>query len=640
MTLFKQMATAISLIIVLLLATVMGINYQSAKKDMIQSLYETTVNNISTLTAKLAEASSDSATLVSTIDAEFDSGYYKMIDFKSNDGKSDYKQLDNKPVKDVPLWFVNFTAIDLPPVSSDVSSGWDMIGVVSVSSDTGVVYRALYKMFIKLSYLFVTFLGIGLLALYSMLHFILKPLYRVQNQAEAILKNEFIIQKELPYTTEFKDVVSGMNAMVGKVEEIFKKGNEAAQRNKELLYNDPTTKLFNRRYLMLKLPDLIKLENKTNGGTIIFIALSGAEALNQALGRRKADDIFLEIANGFNDVCKKFEDRVIARVNGTEFTLMLPDCESDEARDIARRINNRFDELIKEDELNAEAVNIHVGLYRYKPSVSVPDLLTRADNALLHAKADEHGNTYLYEEKDEEHAMGKEMWRAIIEESIENNYFSLRFWPTLNAKTKKVNHKVMTFTIDGGVDKQYIYGDFIAPAINLGLVSKMYIVALKDLITVQHEELDGSICSIRLSNEFIKDPKAYDELSALFEKYAKILKFKLSFEVSDSFAINNTLAVKEYVKLFSKYGIGFGINSFTGESGDFAYLKQLTPEFLKADCAFLLDQSQDSMNALQIVTDALGIEIIATFVKNQEQLDKLLAMHINSVQGPVTDSIK
>ncbi len=639
MTLFKQMALAISLIIIFLLATVMVINYQSAKKDIIQSLYETTVNNISTLTTKLAEASSDSALLTSTIDAEFDSGYYKMIDFKSNDGKSDYKQIDNKAIKDVPSWFVNFSSIELDSVSSDVSSGWDMIGTVTVLGDTGVVYRALYKMLIKLSYLFIVSLSIALIILSGMLHFILKPLSRIRDQAEAILRNEFIIQEKMPFTTEFKDVVNGMNAMVSKVEEIFKKGNEAAQRNKELMYNDPITKLFNRRYLMLKLPDLIKVENKANGGIIMFIALGGAEILNQTLGRRKADDIFLEIANEFHDICKKFEDRVIARVNGTEFTLMLPDCEADEAREIAKSIQEKFAQLIITEELPLKDVYINIGIYKYKPTVSIADLLTRADNALSQAKADEKDNIYLYEEKDDEHALGKEQWREIIEESINKNYFSLKFWPTLNAKTKQVNHKVMTFTIDGGVSKKYFYGDFIAPAINLGLVSKMYLVALKDLITAQHEELNGSTCSIRLSNEFIKDTQAYYELSSLFEKHIKTLKFKLSFEVSDSFAINNTLAVKEYVNLFSKHNIGFGINSFTGESKDFTYLKQLTPAFLKADCAFLLDQSQDSMGALQVVTDSLGIEIIATFVKTQEELDKLFAMHINSVQGPITDKL-
>lgn len=640
MTLFKQMALAISIIIVVMLGAVMAINYQSSKKDMLQSLYETTVNNISALTSKLAESGGDEALITSTIDSEFDSGYFKMIHYKSNDGNFNYQQIDNKPPRDVPQWFIKFSSIEVQSVSSDVSSGWNMMGVVSVQGDTGVVYKALYKMFIKLSYLFLISVVVAQIALYTMLHFILKPLYRVQNQAEAIIRNEFIIQQELPYTTEFKDVVVGMNAMVKKVEDIFNKGNEAAKRNRELLYNDPTTKLFNRRYLMLKLPDLIKAENKTDGGTIIFIALSGAEVLNQVLGRRKADDMFLALGEAFNEVCKKFENKVVARVNGTEFTLMLPDCEANEGVDVAQKINTQFEKLLEENELNSSDVFINIGLYRYSPTTNIGELLTKADNALSHAKASENGNTYLYEEKDSNNAMGKEQWREVIEESISKNYFSLKFWPTLNANTKLIDHKVMTFTIDGGQDKRYFYGDFIAPAINLGLVTKMYTVALKDLLTVKHSELEGSTCSIRLSNEFIKDPKGIKELSSLFEKHAKVLNFKLSFEVPDSFAINNTILVKSFVDLFAKYGFGFGINSFTGESSDFAYLKLLNPEFLKADCAFLLDQSEDSMSALQVITDSLGIEIIATFVKDKEQLEKLQSMHIKTVQGPVTDTIK
>ncbi len=639
MTLFKQIGLVVSFIIIVMLGAIMIINYKSAKQDMIQSLYETTANNISTLSNNLADASEDYALLVTTIDAEFDSGYYQKIEYISNDAKSDYVQVDNDLVEGVPLWFVRFTDIKLQSVSSDVSSGWNMAGVVHVTGDVGIVYKALYKMFINLLYVFVVSVVSAQIVLSVLLHFVLKPLYRVQRQAEAILKNEFLIQEKIPFTTEFRDVVYGMNAMVKKVEEIFNKGNEAAQRNKELLYNDPTTKLFNRRYLMLKLSDLIKLENKANGGTIIFIALSGAEVLNQQLGRKKADDMFFELGDIFNDVCRKYDSKVIARVNGTEFTLMIPDCDAGDAKEMALRISSRFEELIAFNKLDAKEVFIVLGLYRYKPTVTISELLTRADNALSQAKVDDNTNICLYEEKDDENAMGKEQWREIIEDSISNNYFSLRFWPTLNAKTKSLDHNVMTFTIDGGENKRFFYGDFIAPAINLGLVSRMYIVTLHDLITTRHEELDGSVCSIRLSNDFIKDSDAFDELRTLFKKYAKTLNFKLSFEVTDSFAINNTIVVKSFVTLFAKYDFGFGVNSFTGESNDFTYLKELNPKFIKADCAFLLDQSKDSMSALQVITDSLGIEIVATFVKTTDELEQLQAMHINSIQGPVTDLI-
>jgi len=639
MTLFKQMALVVSFIIITILSGVMYINYTSAKQDMITSLYETTVNNISTLTNNLADAGDDTVLLSSIIDSEFDSGYYKLIAFTSTDGEFSYKQEDRDSVEGVPAWFVNSTSIKLEVVSADVSSGWNIIGEVKVAGDTAIVYKALYKMFIKLLYLFAMFVTIALIILSVMLHFILKPLKLIQNQAESILKNEFVIQKNEPYTSEFKEVVKGMNAMVKKVEDIFTKANEAAQRNRELLYNDPVTKLFNRRYLMLKLPDLIKLENRTEGGTILFIALSSVELINKSIGNRDTNKILLEVAERLKEITKKFDDRIVARVNSTEFILMLPDCEADEASDISHQINKRFDILIEQHQLQSDSIFINIGLYRYKPSTSLADLLTRADSALSNAKAAETVNTYLYEEKDDENALGKEQWRNILEESIKQNYFNLKFYPTLNMKSKNIEHKAMTFTINDGENKHYFYGDFIAPAINLGLVSKMYIIALKKLITTQQKELNNTLCSIRLSNEFIKDTGAYNELSSLFAKHAKTLKFKLYFEVSDSFAVNNTQTVKNFVELFAKYNFGFGINSFTGESNDYAYLKVLNPAFIKADVPFLLDQSQDSMSALQVIMDSLSVDIIASSVGTKEELDKLKALHIAIVQGPITDKI-
>jgi EAL domain-containing protein (putative c-di-GMP-specific phosphodiesterase class I) len=156
---------------------------------------------------------------------------------------------------------------------------------------------------------------------------------------------------------------------------------------------------------------------------------------------------------------------------------------------------------------------------------------------------------------------------------------------------------------------------------------------------MQHTELNGTTCSIRLSNEFLKDTKAFEALSTLFYLYAKKLGFKLYFEVADSFAIHNTATVKGFVELFKEYEFGFGINAFTGDSHDFTYLKELNPKFIKADVSFLLDQTEESMNSLEVITKSLGIEIIASFVKEQEELLALQKLHIYKVQGPITDNI-
>lgn len=633
------MALALSVLIIIILGSVFALNYQSAKENMIESLYETTVNNIATLTNNLAATEGEEATIATIIDAAFDSGYYKFIEYSSNQDAFTYKQLNTRPINGVPAWFVEFTNIQAQTITADVSSGWNMIGEVKVAGDTDIVYKTLYTTFVKLFWLFLFFVIIAQVILFIMLSYILKPLKEIRHQAEAIIRNEFVIQKKEPYTTEFKEVVRAMNAMIVKVEDIFNKGNEAAQRNRELLYNDPITKLFNKRYLMLKLQDLISLDNKVQGGTIMIVAMRGAEILNQTLGRNEADKVFCEIANIFNNASQSFENRVISRVNGTEFIIMLPDCDARESINVANNIHLDYNELLLSHDLDSKKTIIDIGMYRYRPNVSVSDLLTRADNALTQAKVDEVSNTYIYEEKDDANALGKEAWRAIIKESIEKQHFSLKFRSSIDSRTKNIEHKVMTFTIDGGEDNRYFYGDFIAPAINLGLVSQIYIVVLKDLITNAHEEIYGSHCSVRLSSEFLKDPQALDELTSLFKEYAKTLKFKLSFEVSDSFAIHNPLLIKEFVNLFKMHGFGFGINSFTGESSNFAYLKTLNPEFIKADVSFLLDQSEDSMSAIQVVTDSLSIELIATFVKTSKEIARLNAMHIYKVQGPITESL-
>jgi len=472
-----------------------------------------------------------------------------------------------------------------------------------------------------------------------MLFFILKPLKEIQGQAEAITRNEFVLQEKMPYTTEFREVVRGMNMMVKKVEYIFIKGGEALKRNQELLYLDPITKLYNRRYLMLKLPDVVALENKINGGTIMFAAMKGAELFNQTLGREEADKMFEKLGEIFLDLCEEVEDAIAARVNGTEFTIVLPNCEAGDSINIANTIHEKYEALLVANRLQKESVTLDIGMYRYRPSVQISDLLIRADDALTHAKTDEFSNTYIYEDKNDDHAMGKEQWREIIEDSITQKHVSLKFWPMMETRIMKVSHNVMTFTIDDKRSKHYFYGDFIAPAINLGLVSKIYIVALAKLITNNHHELDNTLCSVRLSSEFIKDALAFEALESLLKHYGKVLRFKLSFEISDNFVVRNPMLVKRFIELFKIYGCGFGINSFTSESDDFAYLKVFNPDFIKADASFLLDQTKDSMSALEVITDSLGIEIIATFVQTKEELTALSALHINKVQGPITDSI-
>ncbi|MDQ7043123.1 MAG: LapD/MoxY N-terminal periplasmic domain-containing protein [Sulfurimonas sp.] len=630
MTLFKQIALVVSMIIVVMLGAVMYINYTSAKQDMLNSLYETTVNNISTISSKIAQEGGHEALVISTIDSEFDAGYYSLIEYTSSDGMFTYKQVDHEKVEGVPSWFIDFTDIEAVRITSDVSEGWTLLGEVSVMGDTGVVYKALYKMFVNLLYLFGLIVSIALIVLSILLHFVLKPLKEIQNQAEAILKNEFVIQKKEPYTTEFKEVVKGMNSMVKKVEDIFNKANESAKRNHELLYTDPITKLFNRRYLMLKLPDLISQNNKIDGGSVLFVGLSSIEVMNQLISRRQANNLILFLCETFDKPLKNFDDRLLCRLNETEFLLVVPECEVHQAREIQKHIYTTFVELLTENKMDESNVQINIGIYRYNSRVTMAQLLTRSDTALSNAIADETSNTYLYEE-DAVQTLPKEEWRAIIEKSIKEKNFTFESVDVYNTKNDTTVQKLLTYNIYDSAGKEYLYKDFIAPVINLAHTVDIHIAVIQKLISNTNEFRDTSY-SLKLPNDFFRDENSLELLESLFHHYQRSSNIRLFFEVTDNFVVKNLQLIKSFINIFNKYGYGFGIDSFSGESSDFTYLKELSLSFIKADSAFLLDQSEESMNALLLITDSLGIDVIATMVEKDEDINRLKSLDIKIVQ--------
>jgi diguanylate cyclase (GGDEF)-like protein len=639
MTFFKQIALLISIFLTIILLTVLTLNFRSANTQIQEQLYIDAKNTASSLSLTLGTAMGDETLMDTMINANFDSGHYLRITLVDMDDKVVYNRTAEEKSPDVPQWFVDAVPIHIPVASAQVSSGWNPIGILYVQSDNTFAYVQLYDILIDLLIWFgiITLISLALLSI--TLHVFLRPLKKVQHQAEAISNNKFIIQKELPYTIEFRDVVNAMNIMVKKVHDIFDKGNEALQRNQELLYNDPLTKLFNRRYLMLKFPNILNCDNANNGGSILFIAINDAQEINTQIGHQKADKFFCDFAAKMLQLSQHFEDAIVSRMNGTEFAIILPDCTHNDALQRAYELKELTTALQEEYLIKSQNDLISIGLYRYHNNQSIPDILTKTDYALTQAKAKEDNHLYAYEQMDEKSAMGKEQWRHILEEAMTFNHFKTIFWPVVDTKTMQEVQRVLTFTLSDKDKNHYSYGNFIAPAISLGMIQKIYMYILEKLFKSPPKEQISAVYSIRLSSEFLKAAYSYDDMHKLFKLYSTHFSSMIAFEISDAIVLKNLEIVKSFDSLFDKFGYKIGINEFTGESKDYEYLREIRPQFIKADTLFFLDQSSESMSALQVLCDSLGIELIATGVKTDEELKALKRLKITTIQGPLAESL-
>ena len=639
MTLFKQIALILSILLITILTTVLNLNFQSANTSVQDRLYEDAKNTASSLSLSLGSANGDISMMSTMINANFDSGNYHHISLFDVDNELLYERKSESEQLDVPEWFSNITIIEAPIASANVSAGWSQVGILNVQSDVGYAYKQLYSILKGLLVSFSIIAIVGLIILNLLLVAILKPLKEVQKQAEAVIRNEFIIQESIPYTKEFRDVVLGMNNMVSKVKAMFDKGNKELQRQKELEYIDQTTKLRNRKYLIDKLPEYLKVDAASNGGINMMIALSGVIEANEAIGHRKVDELFNDIADLFREETEGFEDVIIARMNGTEFSILIPNCQSMHGLMIAENILTNSQFIIKKYELNRDETFMSIGLYEYNHIETIGTVLSHSDNALAQAKF-KNWNIHLAKVEDSVEVMGKDAWRKLLFDVIKRNNFNFVSWPVVSAKTKKLIHNVLSLTIKVDEDTTYYFGQFMAPANQIGLSDDIYKSVLNMMFKNPDSRMENETYSLRLPYEYLIHSDTYDEMKELFSIYALTLPFRLIIEMPDKLVSKNSELVKDYKRLFEKYQIEMGIFEFIGESKDYQYLRDLRPIYIKAEPNYFITQSEQGLSALRLITDSLGISLIATGVMTVDALNQLEEKDIHIVQGRVTEMIE
>ncbi len=639
MTLFKQIALLLSIFLIILLTTVLTLNFQSANQAVQERLYEDAKNTATSLSLSLGSANGDISMMSTMINANFDSGNYHYISLTDIDGNIVYERKNESEHIDVPQWFLKLVDIKAPIASANVSAGWSPIGILDVQSDTTYAYNQLYSILQNLLISFSILAFVGLVILNLLLHAILKPLKRVQQQAEAVIRNEFIIQEEIPSTKEFKDVVLGMNSMVKKVKAMFDKGNEELKRLKEMEYTDQITKLKNRKYLIDKLPAYLKSDASSKGGITMMISLSGVIEANEKIGHKNVDELFVEIATILTNAAREYKNAIVSRMNGTEFAILLPDCSNEEAIKRAQNIYDAANTTIAAHDLDTDTTFISIGICEYSYKQSISQLLSLSDNALAQAK---FHNIHIHLEalESDTEVMGKDAWRTTIVEALESNKFSLVSWKVIDVKAQKTAHNILSIAMHSRDGDIYSYGQFMALANQTGLGSQVYEKMMQMVFNTPDKKLKGSICSLRLSCEYLKLSTTFDELAALFAKSAHKLPFKLTIEMPDRILHKNLKLIKLYKELFEKYHINMGIYEFIGESEDYTYLQSLRPIYIKGEAEYFITQSEQALSALRLITDAVGISLIATGVSSEETLSKLLAKDIFIIQGGLTESFQ
>jgi len=639
MTLFKQMAMMLTLFLGIILVSVMVLNFKTATAFVQDQLYtnaKNTAHSLGLSLSKLADPE-DIASMETMINAIYDSGYYERIALLDVEQKPIYVKSVDVRISDVPEWFVGSVGIHNAHASSDIMMGWSRFGTLEVSGHTGNAYRQLYHTFIDLVQTFIAIGIIVLVLLYLLLTLSLKSVKQIREQAKGIIENRFIIEPKMPFTTEFRSATVAMNAMVTKVKDIFDRENETLVRYQELLYKDAETKLYNRRYLITKLPEYLKGDAALSQGLHVMFSIDALERYRKEQGYEHYSLLIRRVVDGLIVCAKESSQSLFVRLNESDFFLLIPSTEGKTVKKqidaLLLELNNQLESAVK------TYLSIGASVGTYSEQDTLKSLLSRADFSVAQAKQREDFSCIIEAPQHHSLILSREEWRQELLNGLKESRFVLAGQNVMHdtQEVKSIVHQELFVRLRGSDGIIHSAGVFIPMAATLGLVDTIdkYIMEKAFLSVLSMPEASYAI---NLSAEFVKKHTNIEWLKAQLERLGVSQRLVLWFEVSNAIALHNLEAVIALSAMLKMFGHRFGIDSFTIPEGGAHYLQAVRPDYVKCSVNYLKDMMLDAttgsnQESLNNLTRSLGISIIATNVEEEQECNVLQKIGINYVQG-------
>ena len=637
MTLYKQLALLLSLLLLIILSTVSVLKFNSSIKETKQQLFRNAENTAASLSLSLASAKGDEAILSTMINANFDTGHYRAIILEDMEGEVIFERMVAVCSPEVPTWFSSVINIDVPAASAQVSSGWMVIGTLTVESDAAPSYVHLYNAFINLLYLFALFMVVSLLLLYVLLYTLLKPLRELREQAEAISRNEFRYQEKLPYTTEFREIVLSMNALVKKIETNFKANAKVVQQNHRLLYTEKLPKLYNEHYLMLKCNEECMENSEFDGGVVLVMELmiqgEGIEADQQ-------EDLFISLASILIEKSGIALNRIVARTDTSRLTLLMPGSGELQACKIKHEVTETYFSFVEAQKIAKEKIVLKQGMYHFNAHEKCQDFIAKSVERLSENSDEICSNeqeALRYKEQ-----LTQEDWSYLITTALRKESFSYEVRNVIDTKDKAIFDRGITIVMKDSSGTTYPYGRFIAAAVKAHKVLDIYMQVIRVLVQNFSSNEKKGRYTFSFANALLLEERTFAILEKEFKSFDNTHSLDFCIELPESFVVEHETEAKRYVSLIKDHGYRFGIGEFSAESENLDYLNTLKPEFIKISKLFLLDLIEHSsplLSSLQMATDALDIKIIATGVSSEEELAIITESGITIVQGFITEVI-
>ncbi|QVL46778.1 MAG: EAL domain-containing protein [Thiocapsa sp.] len=494
-------------------------------------------------------------------------------------------------------------------------------------------------------------LGIlGLILSASLLLLIIKgPLYRLRDLATVIpllAENRYAdLRRQLPGRSKslmLRDEIDLMTdtvrSLTDRMELLQSDREQAEARLVWLADHDPLTQLCNRRRFNDDFERILDQAIRFgHQGALLFLDLDQFKDVNDLSGHRVGDTLLQRVAAQLRTVTQSSD--LLARLGGDEFALVLPEATEDDALASAESVQEAVCSISLQEHGRHHRVTASIGIVMFPTQgTEIGHLMASADLAMYQAKEKGRGRWYLFSEDDQgkEQLDARVLWREQISQALTQGRFELHVQPIIEIATGRIRHMEVLLRMRdarGGM----VYPDrFIPVAERTGQIQAIDRWVIDNALAAMELRADLSL-SINLSASAMDDPLLLTDLRHLLERH-RIAPKRISFEVTETAAINSLLNATRLMRGMQELGCRFALDDFGSGYASYAYLRKLPVDEVKIDGAFVRDIAKNPEDRIFVkaITDmahGMGKRVIAEFVENAEILGILKGLGVDDAQG-------
>jgi len=554
-----------------------------------------------------------------TMNAIFDMGYYQEIKLVNVENQPLVVLRNEQKIEGVPDWFMNVVSMESAVSTSEISSGWNIAGVLSVSLNPGYAYLKLYEQVLSSFYYSLGSFIFSISLLLLVLRITLSPLKKIDQMALTIASGKFEIIDKLPWTTEVRNVTTSMNMMSTKIEGVINNLNSKLNGIGKKLQQDDLTGLSKKSSFEVEMKRLFMTDTEADA-FIFLIKIDALGMLVKELGNESID-LFIK---DFSAVLKEASEQVdegkvsVYRFFGSEFCLLIQEVKLEKVEQVAKFLSESFAGVAEKYKKKDIA---HIGVAYYDPLGTSASILLAANEAYEQAQLVGSNAYYIRQGKDQAKDIAE--WKSLVFDIVDTQSYKLSYIGQIEGfhSGRVLMEEAFIQAYDKNDDLISI-GTFISIAEKYAKIIDLDKGVTEKVVDyIKMHELSYAV-AINLSTRTIKNSDFRNWLGQLLQQNQAISQ-QLVFTISSYAVAKEVGAYKEFIDFIHSLNAKVMIKRFETESMSPEVAKTLKPDYIRLarDIGNGVANEEGKrifIETMQGIGELLDIRILAENIRSEE----------------------